>query len=263
MSSTTPCSPCTDCTTPAIGPVCPTPPSYTANTCPVVVETDCVQYSGPDNTCIGVTSSGTPMTLTQSIIAILNYLSTLWTRLTSSSLSVTTSGTCSNVVAVELVPSSQSGNILILGNDGRPYVPQTLVNMASSKCITWQSSGPVGNILWTPVIDFNCVSVNITSQAIACVAPTGVTLTGITINSASVSFTAIGGNTYDIMLNGIVIQTGATSPYAITGLLPATNYTVIVRADCPSGSTSETITTFTTLPIVTCNNPSNLQITSV
>lgn len=260
MAGTTSCSPCIDCTTPVVIP-CPPAATYTANSCPDTVLTDCVAYSGPDNNCFGIESSGTPTTLTSVITSILSFLSTIWTRLTSNSLSVTvTGGLCNQVASVELVPSSQTGNILILGNDGKPYVPQTLVTMGNSKCVSWQVSGPVGNQFWTPVLDFNCLSLNISNS---CAAPTGVSIGTITTTTAIVSFTALGGVSYDIMVNGTVVQTGASSPYTITGLTPATNYTVIVRADCSGGSTGETLLAFSTLPILTCNTPSNLQITSV
>lgn len=259
----TSCSPCTDCTTPTLTPVVCTTPVYTANSCPQNVLTDCVTYTGADNTCIGVTSSGTPMTLTQVIIAIVSYLSGIWTRLTSNSLAVTVGGSCSNQVSVELVPSSQPGNILILGNDGKPYVPQLTVSLLGSKCISFQNSGTAQNELWVPVLDFGCISNNVTTQAINCISPANAATGSITTTGASISFTAIGGNVYDIILNGTVIATSITSPYALSGLAPNTNYSVAIRADCPSGSTSETLLTFSTLPVLTCNAPSNLQITTV
>lgn len=203
------------------------------------------------------------MTLTKVIVAIVSYLSNIWTRLTSSSLLVTISGTCSNQVTVELVPSSQQGNILILGNDGRPYVPQSVISFQGSKCINYQNTGTAQQELWVATLDFNCISNNITEPAINCVAPASASVGSITTTGASITFATIGGNTYDVMLNGTVVSTDVTPPYIFTSLTPNTNYSVAVRADCPSGSTSETILTFTTLAVLLCNTPSNLQITSV
>lgn len=260
MSGITNCSPCTDCTTTPVGPVCPAPPDYTANTCPVVVTSDCVQYVGPDDACLDIAGSGTPMTLTNLLRAVFTYLSTFLSRITSSSLSINLSGTCANLLDIELVPSAQSGNILILGNDGRPYVPPTVINMQSSKCMSWQSTGSGQNVTWTPVLDFTCISQNIDN---ACSAPTGVIVTGITINGAIVSFGTIVGDTYDILLNNQVLATNVISPYTIGSLTPSTNYTVTVRVNCQAGGSSETLTSFSTSPILTCNIPSGLQITSV
>lgn len=257
------CSPCQDCTVPNTGPVCPAPPLYTANSCPETVLTDCVTYTGPDNTCVGVTSSGTPMTLTQSLVAILNYLSTFWRRISSKSLVITTSGVCSDLIAIEVIPSAQSGNTLILGNDGRPYVPPTVTTFVPSKCTTYQST-TVGNVTsWVQVLDFNCISQNVTGPAIACLAPTGVSVSGITQTSAVIAFTAVGGDTYDLLVNNVPSQLGISSPFTLTNLTAGTNYSIAVRVNCTSGNTSETVLTFSTLPILLCNTPSNLQITSV
>lgn len=257
------CSSCLDCTSLPTGSVCPEPPQYTANQCPDPQPTDCVYYSGPDESCLGIASSGTPMRLTAVFGRVFSYILTLLGRITSTSLSVTRTGACNDLVSIEVVPSVQSGNILILGNDGRPYVPPTIVTMQASKCITYQSTGPSGNIVWVPVLDFQCIADNITDFAIQCTAPTAVSVSGITTSTAQVSFATTVGLTYDILVNNQVIATTITSPYSLTGLVPNTNYTIAIRVNCASGNTSETVLTFTTQPILSCNTPSNLQITSV
>lgn len=257
------CSPCLDCTSLPTGPVCPDPPQYTANQCPDPQPTDCIYYTGPDESCLGVAGSGTPMTLTALLVKLFTYITTLLGRISSASLSITRTGACSDLLSIELIPSTQSGNILILGNDGRPFVPPTVVTMQGSKCISYQSTGPVGNVTWVGVLDFECIADNITEFAIQCVAPTSVTVTGITTSTAQISFGTTPGLTYDILLNNQVLATNVSSPYDLTGMAPNTNYTIAVRVNCASGNTSETIVTFTTQPILSCNTPSNLQITSV
>lgn len=261
MSGTTNCSPCTDCTTPST-PVTCAQPSYTANTCPETFASDCTYYTGPDQDCLGISSSGTPITLTSVLIAIFTYLSTILNRITSSSLSVISPSSCAGTVAVELIPSSQSGNILVLGTDGKPYVPQTLVSMQSSKCISWQSTGQPGAITWVPVLDFGCISTAVAAAAIQCTAPTSVVISGITINGATIAFGTIGGLTYNILVNNTVVATNVASPYVITGLDANTNYSVTVQVECQNGASSDTVTTFTTSAILSCNMPSGLQISS-
>lgn len=257
------CTTCQDCTQPPVGPVCPAPPQYTANSCPTSVLSDCVDYTGPDLSCFGIASTGTPNTITTVLKGVFSYLSTLFTRITSSSLAMNVSGACANQLSIEVVPSSQSGNTFILGTDGRPYVPQTMVNMQASKCITWVSSGTPGGILWTPILDFTCVSSNITSTAIQCAAPSNVSISNIATNGATITFATTPGLTYDLLINNNVSATGVTSPYTFSGLNAGTNYTAAIRVNCASGASSETIVSFTTQSILTCNNPTDLQITSV
>lgn len=259
------CTTCQDCTAVPTGPVCPEGPLYTANSCPDTLLTDCVNYSGPDQPCFSISSTGTPSNLTTVIKNVLSYLSTFFSRFTSSSLTLTPSNSngCPNQLAIELIPSAQVGNILILGSDGKPYVPQSVVDLQGSRCISFVSSGPAGAIKWTPVLDFNCISQNITPTAIQCAAPTSVSISNIVINGATVSFGITGGLTYNILVNNVVSATNVTSPYNITGLDPNTNYTITVRVNCASGATSDTIISFTTAAILSCNNPTNLQITSI
>lgn len=259
------CSPCTDCTIPTTGALCPEPATYTANTCPDPQPSDCVYYTGLDNPCLGIFGSTDVkrVTLTSIFKTLFTYLSTLLSRITSTSLSVHSSGLCSDQISIELIPSAQVGNILILGNDGKPYVPPTIVSMGASKCISWQMAVSGNTTTWVPVIDFACVSNNITPDAIDCVAPTNVNISSITQNSAIITFDVVGGVTYDLLLNNQVNATNITPPYTLTALTPNTNYSIALRINCGSGSSSETVVTFATLPIISCTPPTNLQITGI
>jgi len=235
-------------------------PTYTANTCPDIIPSDCVTYTGPDNDCIGVINADKP-SITTIFKKAFSYITTLLSRITSRSLRVSTNGTCPDSISVELVPSSQDNNILTLGNDGYPYVPPTITNMGPSRCISWQKSTSGNTTSWVPVLDFACLSTNITS-ILTCAAPTGVNISNINTTSATVNFDQTAGISYDIVVGGVTTYADVTSPYIVQNLTPATNYSITVIAHCSGGVNSETLVTFATSPILVCNTPSNLQISS-
>ena len=89
----------------------------------------------------------------------------------------------------------------------------------------------------------------------ACVAPTGLTVSGLTTTGASVAWT--GATTAQIEFGavghtagtGTISASTTTNPYSISGLTAATSYDVYVRQDCGSGSLSPWFgpVTFTTL----------------
>ncbi len=80
-------------------------------------------YCGVTDTCVNVLNSSN---LTQVIKAIIAFIKTLTVEITSDSLSVeVTNDDCGKVYAIELVPSTDEGNILTLGTDGLPYVPES------------------------------------------------------------------------------------------------------------------------------------------
>lgn len=257
------CTTCTDCNTPVVPEPCATP-LYTANTCPDVIPTDCVSYLGADQPCLGIYPSGpVPLTLTGLLTKLFTYVSTLLGRVTSSSLSITQSGACGDVLDVEIIPSSQAGNKFTLGNDGKPYVPTVVTTLLPSKCISWQQAVTGNSTTWVPIIDFTCVSANTTIQAIACIAPSGITVSAITQTTAQVSWTVAAGVTYDILINNAVAYTTVSSPATVSNLAAGTNYSLAVRINCSGGSKSETTTAFNTLANLVCNTPTNLQITSI
>lgn len=97
-----------------------------------------------------------------------------------------------------------------------------------------------------------------------CPAPTAVSVSSITTNSASITWTGSGTNILEYGLTGFTPGTGATagvggtvinpaiSPQAITGLTTGTAYQVYVRQDCTGASNgyspNSNVNTFTTLP---------------
>lgn len=253
-----PCTACQDCASPP--PVTCSDPTYTANTCPDVLPSDCVTYTGPDNSCIEVFNAEKP-SVTTVIKKAFAYITTLLSRITSRSLRITTNGACPDSISVELVPSSQDGNILSLGSDGYPYVPPTIINMLPSRCFSWQRSTSGNTSSWVPVLDFTCISTNITNL-LTCAAPTNVHISNITTTSATVNFDQTSGLSYDVVVGGVTTYADVASPYIVQNLTPAANYSIAVIVHCTGGVNSETIVAFSTLPILVCNTPSNLQISS-
>ena len=89
----------------------------------------------------------------------------------------------------------------------------------------------------------------------ACAPPTALTAGSITSTSASVSFTPGNGNTSYVVTYTpqggsatTITPAPTTSPVALTGLTPSTQYTVSVTGNCAGGQTSPAATTtFTTL----------------
>jgi hypothetical protein len=93
--------------------------------CPEPLTTNDIQYVGADDTCIGIVR---PSTLTDVLDQLRAFLVNRLFGVVSSSLVVTYPAyTCNRVAQVELVPSTDEGNILVLGTDGHPYVPETVV----------------------------------------------------------------------------------------------------------------------------------------
>lgn len=81
----------------------------------------------------------------------------------SSSLTVTNGGVYGHSPRVELQPSTDTGNGLILGSDGKPFVavqtiPISNVNITNSTCLTWAKTFVNGIITYTPTIDWQCVA---------------------------------------------------------------------------------------------------------
>lgn len=82
----------------------------------------------------------------------------------------------------------------------------------------------------------------VVEQVPACPFPTGITVTNITDTSALVSWTAVGGNSYNISwgapgtVPGMNVATSTTTSYLITGLLPTTNYEVSVQNNCTNNN---------------------------
>ncbi|MBI5541158.1 MAG: fibronectin type III domain-containing protein, partial [Bacteroidia bacterium] len=92
--------------------------------------------------------------------------------------------------------------------------------------------------------EFEDYTITVTTPP-ACVAPTALTATGVTANSATLSWTAGGTEVlWNIELGvlgftptGTPTTSGVTNPYSVSSLLANTSYSYYVQADC-GGSTS-------------------------
>lgn len=120
------CGSCSDhCTTPF---TCNTTIPPDANeTCPNgYTKTDCIIYSGETDSCLGINNG---MIGTDVIDALKVNIKDRLVDITSETLVITDDITnpCEKVKVIEFVPSTDIGNILIFGTDGKPYVPTTAI----------------------------------------------------------------------------------------------------------------------------------------
>jgi hypothetical protein len=114
--------------------------------------------------------------------------------------------------------------------------------------------------------DISNADFTITAPAAACAAPTDLSVSSITANSASVSFTASGSATSYVVTTSpaTTTQTVTTSSVDLTGLAPGVNYTVNIAASCADGATATTATvSFATTPPPVCNDITNLAVSNI
>ncbi|GAB3858590.1 hypothetical protein GCM10028822_33780 [Hymenobacter terrigena] len=120
-------------------------------------------------------------------------------------------------------------------------------------------SGLTGSTAYTVTVQSVCASGSGTGQAITfttltCADPSGLAVSGITNNSASVSFTPGSSNSnyalsyYPTGSPGAAVTLNPTgSPVPLSGLAAATPYTVTLQSTCANGAVSNVLTrTFTT-----------------
>ena len=132
-----------------------------------------------------------------------------------------------------------------------------------------QTVGASGNAIWSHIPTSaggtgtnGYVAAGTFTTTALCTAPTAVTVSSITVNSASISFTGSGSFIVEYGLAGFTPGTGATagtggaivsgtaSPISISGLTSGTTYDVYVRQNCTGTSngysTNSTKATFST-----------------
>ena len=105
--------------------------------------------------------------------------------ISSDSLVVTPAGTNGHTPTIELVPSEDDGNILVMGTDGHPFVPETEVPILdviipNISGLSWTRSLIDGVLTLTPSFDFTYIA----SQVCAicnptCTAPSNLNVTSI------------------------------------------------------------------------------------
>lgn len=254
----TPCdSPCSKCG----GCVCTCSSLYDTVGCVNITSSDCVKYLGTqDISCLGIKRNDT---MTSALKSIGTYTTGILGRVSSTSLSLTLSGSCLDSLAIEMIPSTNQGNILTYGTDGRPYVPKTDMNIVAAPCFSWQKTISGQVITYVPIIDWNCVAQQtcpLCDNPTPCEAPTGLILSSVGQNTAVVGWNSVAGVTYDVLVNGVLQASSINSPYTFNSLVPSTTYSLTVRAKCSSGLTADTSISVTTLAVTTCVLPSNIAV---
>ena len=111
-------------------------------------------------------------------------------------------------------------------------------------------------------------TISFTTSIAPCDAPTGLTASGITPNSAELSWNTQPGSTYEYVVDQISADPAsgtatADTSYDASGLDAATTYYLHVRTNCFQGNTSGwTTIPFTTLP-EPCDAPTGLTATNI
>jgi hypothetical protein len=89
--------------------------------------------------------------------------------------------------------------------------------------------------------------------------PTGLSVSGVTTNAATLSWNAVTGATYDVQYRvvgttGWTTVTSSTTSTSLTGLAASTQYEAQVRSKCPNSTTSawSASVNFTTTSVPTC-----------
>lgn len=171
---------------------------------------------------------------------------------------------CANV---KISISTDGGNtfstlVASTANDGSEVV--TIPNTPSTTARVKVEA--VGNIFF----DISNTNFTITSGA-ACADPSGLASSAITLTSATVSWTAVGGAlSYDVDYKAassgtwINAATGTTATSVnLSGLTQSTLYDWRVRANCSSASSNYSAAQFTTSSPATCNAPAGLTSSGI
>lgn len=255
-----PATPCTNPCNKCGGCVCTCSSLYDNVGCVNIQSSDCVNYAGLDISCLGIKRNDN---FSKIINTLASYSIGSLAKVNSSSLLLTPQGSCLDQLNIELVPSTNTGNILTYGTDGRPYVPRTDVDLVATTCLSWQKTVNGATIVYVPIIDWNCVSQQtcpLCDNPTPCTAPTGVIVNSVGQTTAQIGWNSVAGVTYDVLVNGVVQATSVNSPYTFNSLVPNTTYSLTIRAKCSSGLTADTSASVTTMPITSCVLPSGVSV---
>lgn len=106
-------------------------------------------------------------------------------EVTSDTLTIAQNPNNSHDISIDISPSSDLGNILILGTDNKPYVPDTGVAVSNvviqnGNCITWVKTFANEVITFVPTIDWTCVAAQVCELcAPSCSVPTNLNVENI------------------------------------------------------------------------------------
>lgn len=201
---TSPCNACGECTC-----TC-SDPGYMEDGCYSTQGSSCVTYEGDDITCATITK-GSLLTLV--IQKLFNYTKNIFTRITSSSLVITRPDTsCDDTATIELVPSTDANNALIMGTDGHPYVPVSTQTspalvLNDSTSIDFTQTGTLGHTA-TAVVKISSTANNIATIDSNGLFVNGAVLSpiltfdnGLFRSSNNIQFGTVGSNSAPLLAN--------------------------------------------------------------
>lgn len=132
---------------------------------------NCLHFVSPDNS-IQIVKSGCNFTF-----QTLSGNQTPWVG-SSNSLVITPGGTLGHSPNIEIVPSTDLGNVFVLGSDGHPYVQG--VNVIPGQCISIVKTIVNGIATYQPVLDMQCIAnivCGLCNAPCNCAEPTGFAVT--------------------------------------------------------------------------------------
>ncbi|MDQ2769707.1 MAG: fibronectin type III domain-containing protein [Bacteroidota bacterium] len=156
-------------------------------------------------------------------------------------------------------------DVLLSTDGGATFNPTPLLTVGSTgsagytaQSVVIPSTSATTVIRFRGTADFGYSDIGLDNVALmvtSCPPPTALAASSISSTSASITFTPVSGATsyvvtYTRQGNAAQTVSTATSPVALSGLTPASIYTVTVMTDCGGGNTSATTSpiSFTTAP---------------
>ncbi len=235
------------------------------------------------------TSAGTTTSTTKAISGLTAANNYVWTvRSDCSSFAANASFTTSGVAACNAPASLTTTNITQTGATlnwaATPGAANYTVQYKLASAATWTTAGTTtstntsisgltaaNNYVWTVKADCSAFAANasfITSGVATCTAPTSLTTTNIAQTSATLNWAAVSSATgYTVQYKTAAattwtsINTTANS-FVLSGLIAATNYNWLVKANCSPNSTTANFTTVNT-STYTCTVATNITETNI
>lgn len=259
-TTTDPCNLCNECEETQN---CCTEPDYITSGCVSTVNDECVIVTLDNIECTDIQKGNSFKTV---LTKLVNMIKGLFGRITSETLTVTRTGTCEDNLEIELVPSTDANNQLIIGTDGKPFSKKTDVNIINIPYLTFTKTIVNGVITFTPELDIAGIADAVCqtcSGTPSCDPAADLALVGqLQVDSTvdlDVTWTDIPTVTYDVYLDSVLVEADVDSPYTIPGLDPDTTYNVEVRSHCGNGENGSVDEDITTPSLPSCTIPSNLN----
>lgn len=137
-----------------------------------------IKYVGGVDVCTTVENNST---LTTVLLKIISFIKNRLFSVISSSLVVSNvPNNCNKYQRIELVPSSDPGNTLIIGTDGKPYSSGgSSVILNNGQCISFTATVVDNVTVYTPVLDIACIAAQVCTlcSPTTCTSPLNLTVT--------------------------------------------------------------------------------------